>query len=300
MNLRIAAAQFPVFQPADWSDYAQHLSRWVADAAAGSAQLLVFPEYASLVLAALCFQDAAGDPKREVVALQALRDDYLALHRQLAGTHGVHLLAASFPWEVASGHFHNRAWLCSPDGRAEFQDKLVMTRFEREQWNISAGNELKVFATALGRIGICICYDVEFPLLARRQAEAGATVLLAPSCTDTLAGYHRVRVGAQARALENQCVVVQAPLVGEAPWSAAVDVNIGAAGIYGPPDLGFPDDGVLSMGALNKAGWVYADVDLEKIGSVRSRGQVLNWRHWPEQGAPAIAAAKVCSLRHRN
>jgi translation initiation factor IF-1 len=53
-----------------------------------------------------------------------------------------------------------------------------------------------------------------------------------------------VRVGAMARALEGQCVVVHAPVVGPADWSPAVDLNTGAAAIYGPPDLGFPATGV--------------------------------------------------------
>ena len=295
MTLRIAAAQFAVFAPKGWDDYAGHLESSVREAAAQGARLLVFPEYASLVLAAL---DGPHhhDPRQEVIALQSLRDAYLDLHRSLAKRHQVFVLAGSFPWEVATDRFHNRAWLCSPEGSADFQDKRIMTRFEREQWNISAGHELKVFDTDLGRIGIDICYDIEFPLLARRQVEAGAVLLLAPSCTDAIAGYHRVRIGAQARALENQCVVVQAPLVGKAPWSAAIDVNVGAAGVYGPPDGGFPDDGVLACGKPDEAGWVYADVDPDTIGSVRRNGQVLNHRHWPEQIVPTITAAAVRRL----
>jgi predicted amidohydrolase len=295
MNLRIAAAQFAVFAPASWEDYEQRFEILVHEAATSGAQLLAFPEYASLVLAAI---DTRPDrtPSEEVTVLQGLRDAYLALHRKLATRHQVYLLAGSFPWEVRTGRFHNRAWLCSPDGGADFQDKLIMTRFEREEWNISAGSELKVFTTALGRVGVDICYDIEFPLLARTQAEAGAQLLLAPSCTDTLAGFHRVRIGAQARALENQCIVVQAPLVGDAAWSAAIDVNVGSAGIYGPPDRGFPNDGVLASGRMNEACWVYADVDLSAVETVRSTGQVLNHRHWREQLTPGFVTAAVHKL----
>ncbi|MCE8472812.1 amidohydrolase, partial [Rhodovulum sulfidophilum] len=125
-------------------------------------------------------------------------------------------------------------------------------------WNVHPGGPLALFDTALGRIGVLICYDCEFPLLARALVEAGAEILLVPSCTDTLAGYWRVRIGAMARALEGQCVVVQSPTLGEAPWCPAVDVNIGAAAIYGPPDTGFPSTGILAEGALNAPGWVHA------------------------------------------
>ncbi len=63
---------------------------------------------------------------------------------------------------------------------------------------------LKAFETSIGKLGILICYDNEFPMLGRRLAEMGVELVLAPSCTDTLAGSYRVRIGAQARALENQ------------------------------------------------------------------------------------------------
>jgi len=140
-----------------------------------------------------------------------------------------------------------------------------------------------VFDTELGCIGVAICYDSEFPLLVRQQVEQGAELLLVPSCTDAAAGYHRVRVAAAARALESQCYVLLSPLVGTLDWSPAVDVNVGAAGIYGPPDRGFPDDGIVAAGTLDQPGWVYATVDLERVHQVRADGQVLNHRHWPEQ-----------------
>ena len=69
--------------------------------------------------------------------------------------------------------------------------------------------------------GIAICYDIEFPLIAHAMARAGAELILAPSCTDTIAGANRVHVGARARALENQVYVAVAPTVGQAPWSPA-------------------------------------------------------------------------------
>lgn len=110
------------------------------------------------------------------------------------------------------GKFRNRAWLFGPNGLIGYQDKQIMTRFEREKWNIHAGIEgLKAFETPIGRLGILICYDNEFPMLGRKLAELGVELVLAPSCTDTLAGAYRVRIGAQARALENQYAVLSSP-----------------------------------------------------------------------------------------
>jgi predicted amidohydrolase len=119
--------------------------------------------------------------------------------------------------------------------------------------------------------------------------ELGANLILVPSCTDTRAGYYRVRIGCQARALENQCYVVQASLVGDAAWSEAVDINCGAAAIYTPVDRGFPDDGILAIGEYNRVQWVYADVDLQAIAVVRQEGQVFNFKDWPKQFDCSVA-----------
>jgi predicted amidohydrolase len=294
----VTAAQYAVDAPRDWADAESRLRQTVAAMTRDGARLIVFPEYTSMVLTALSTADVRRDMARQLAELQTLRDAWLQLHIDLARRHGAYILAGTFPWRLADDRYVNRAWLCSPAGAAEFQDKLIMTRFEREEWNIHGTQEVKVFDTALGRIGIAICYDIEFPLMARAQAQAGAILLLAPSCTDTLAGYWRVRTGAQARALENQCCVVQASLVGEAPSLPAIDINTGAAAIYGPPDRGFPDNGLLACGTLGEPGWVSAEIDPRRIAAVRNAGEVLNHRHWQEQpGAAGLALpVTVCSL----
>ena len=289
-RLRVAAAQYPIDRLDGWRGYVAKLGRWVEEAARGGARLLVFPEYGGMELASLFPEPVLGDLAASLEAVASLEERLVELHADLARRHGVHILGASHPARVGeAGRFHNRARLYGPEGRHGHQDKIVMTCFERDPWGVSGGSELRLFDTAFGRLGVCICYDVEFPLLARRLAEAGAELILAPSCTETLRGYWRVRVGGQARALENQCLVVHSPTVGEAPWSPAVDANRGAAGVYAPPDLGFPEDGVLALGELDRPGWVHADLDLDAVARVRAEGTVRNHRHWPEQETPVHA-----------
>ena len=145
----------------------------------------------------------------------------------------------------------------------------------------------------LGTLGVAICYDVEFPLLVRRQVEAGAALVLVPSCTDTLAGYHRVSISCRARALENQCFVLQSPTVGDAPWSLALDVNVGAAGIFGPIEQRLYPDGIVALGALNESGWVHAELDLEALAAARRDGQVRNHRDWDAPGHLASSVERV-------
>lgn len=278
----VATAQYPVGAPESWAAFESGVTRWVDEAADRDAKLLVFPEYASMVLPALFDETVQANLSVQLDVMQGLREAYVELHRRLARERGVYLLAGSFPWRLEDGRYVNRAWFCAPSGAIAFQDKQVMTRFEREHWKISTGEPPRVFETALGCIGIAICYDSEFPLLVRAQVEAGAELLLVPSCTDAAAGYHRVRVAARARALESQCPVVMSPLVGAAPWSPAIDMNTGTAGVYGPPDRGFPDDGVIAQGQLDVPGWIYARIDPAQTREVRRDGQVLNLRHWPE------------------
>lgn len=286
----IATAAYPLDPVASFDAYAAKQDHWAARAAAQGAGLLVFPEYGRMELAALEGPAIAGDLAASLRAVDrhtARANDLVA---RLARKYRLHVLAASGPVFDGRDRPVNRATLFGPKGVIGHQDKQVMTRFERETWDVGPGGPLRVFDTALGKIGILICYDAEFPLLGRALAEAGAEILLVPSCTDTEAGYARVRIGAMARALENQCVVVQSPTVGAAPWSPAVDENFGAAGIFGPPDLGFPASGILALGAPNDPGLVLARIDPAAIAAVRTKGAVFNHAHWPESAARAHVA----------
>lgn len=288
----VASAQYPVERHEDWSSYERKLDRWVSEAAHHGARLLVFPEYGPMELASLFGEEVCRSLPVQLDAMQGLLSRFLHLHQLLAARYAVHIVAGSFPVAQDGGGYRNRSHLVRPDGQIDWQEKLQMTRFENEQWHIDAGDEIKVFDTELGTLGIAICYDVEFPLIARQQAEAGASVVLVPSCTDSVAGWNRVRLGARARAMENQFYVVQSPTVGDAPWTEAIDVNVGAAGIYGPVDRGFPADGVLAQGTLNEPQWVFAELDMVALEEVRANGQVFNFREWDGQFRPTAPRGK--------
>jgi len=294
--MKLATAAYPPEFLADFDAYAAKITAWVRDAAGQGAELLVFPEYGALELASLNGAAAARDLEGSLHAV----GDWLAradmLHADLAARTKTHILAASAPvFDPQIGlRPVNRARLFTPTGGVGVQDKQIMTRFEREDWDIVPGGPLRVFDTSLGRIGILICYDSEFPLLGRALKEA--EVILVPSVTEALAGHSRVCIGAQARALENQCVTVMASLVGAAPWSEAIDVSTGRGGVFGPPDTGFPETGILAQGALNVPGWTYAEIDLEAVARVRRDGVVLPRQHWNDQQG-RTAPAQITPLR---
>ncbi len=288
--MKIATAAYPLDPVTTWKAYAEKLRAWVAEAAGQGAELLLFPEYAAMELAMLDGPEAAGDLERSLEAVSRHIPDADQLHSDLAAEFGVHICAASAPvFDAGTGPRPvNRARFFTPQGGVGVQDKQIMTRFEREEWDVVPGGPLRVFDTALGRIGILICYDAEFPLLGRALSDAD--VILVPSATEAQAGYSRVRIGAMSRALENQCVTVMASTVGDAAWCPAVDENTGMGGVFGPPDTGFPQTGIIAEGRLNAPGWTFAEIDSAAIAHVRAEGVVLNRTHWGEQHPRAAKA----------
>jgi len=295
--VRVAAAQYPIDELTSFAAFETKLSRWVEDAVAHGAQLLVFPEYGAMELTRIAGRHLARDLQGSINALQYHMGDYEAAYAGLAKLHEVFILAGSAPIHLTDGRYVNRARLFAPNGASGFQQKHIMTRFEREEWGISASEGFCVFDIGIAKVGIAICYDVEFPVLVRAIAQGGADLILAPSCTDTLAGYHRVKTSCMARALESQIYTIQSVTIGDALWSAAVDRNIGAAGFFAPSDRGLPDNGIVAEGELNQPQWVYADLDLDLLTEVRRNGEVFNSRDWDCQPAlGALPEVKLVSL----
>ena len=282
-RVRIAAAQWPIERVASLAAWRTKLDQWMARAAAERTQLAVVPEYASMELTALLPDDVRADLRAQLHAMQPMLAPYREAYAAAARRHGMTIVAGSFPEQVGDS-FINRARVFGAGGAEVVVDKLQLTRFEVEDWDVSPGAGQIVIETDWGRFGVAICYDSEFPLIARRLREAGAELLVVPSCTEATAGYFRVRVGCQARALENQFAVVQAPTVGDAPWSPAVDTNVGAAAVYVPPDRGMPDDGILAIGQRNVASWLHAELDLDGIAAVREVGAVRVDHDWQLPG----------------
>jgi predicted amidohydrolase len=291
-TLTIAAAQYPIGQPATLDAWRDKIAQWVADGAATGAKLLVFPEYAAIEQAAALGEEVYSDLDATLSEVARLTGERVALHADLARKHGVYILVGSGPKRTNGNRFVNAAQLVTPSGAVGEQEKVIMTPFERD-WGVSPGGPLRVFETELGRLATTICYDSEFPLLSRALAEAGAEVIMVPSCTERVSGFHRVRTGAMARALENTIATVQSPTVGDALWSPAVDRNSGAAGIFVPSEHDVSDTGVVAEGKLDATGWVTGTVDLARLLRIRSTGEMRNFADWSAQPGATTLAANV-------
>jgi len=291
-RLRVATAQYPLLEARSLDEWEAKVSDWVSDGAGLGAKLLVFPEYAALEQAAAFGPAVTSDLAATLSAVADVAEARIGLHIELARIHHVHILVGSGPVRRADGSFVNQAQLITPDGKVGVQDKTIMTPFEHT-WGVVAGGPPRVFDTGIGRIGIAICYDSEFPLLVRAMAEAGAELLLVPSCTERVSGFHRIRAGACARALENTIAVVTSPTVGDALWSPAVDHNVGSAGIFVPPDGQLSDTGVIAEGPLNDARWVVGEIDFDRLRALKSSGEMRNFADWANQPGAATLADSV-------
>lgn len=283
--IRIALSPFPILRPTGLDDFLATVDSLLLAARSGGADLLVLPEYASMALAGAFV--GTPDIAAELDAVVSRAEPLVEGFRTMARTRGILLLPGSVPMRDTDGKIRNRAPLIDGEGRIAFQDKRVLTRFEAEHWGITPGASPCVFETDLGRLGIAICYDSEFPLLVRAQVLAGADTILIPACTDALHGFNRVKISARARALENQCYTAVAPTTGIAPWSASVDENRGYACVFGPIDRGFPEDGVLARGALDAPELVFATIDPARLATTRADPAVRNRTDWPDDPAPA-------------
>ena len=291
-TMKVAVAKYTIDAPRDFDAFALKQAHWLDEARRQGANLAILPEYLSLELGAT-FDDATrGDLHASLAAIQAYHGRWLDLFAQLARERRMHVVAGTFLLDLGRGRYRNRSYAFAPDGSHVWQDKLRLTGFEKRAGVIEPGDALKVFETGVVRGAISVCYDSEFPLPVRAQCEAGARLLVVPSCTDTVAGATRVRVGCLARALENRCFVAQAVTAGLAPWSPALDVNTGEAALIAPMDVGLPHDGMLVQ-TRGDQHWAVATLDFAALETSRVHAQVANDRDWASQYFPSVARAKV-------
>jgi predicted amidohydrolase len=288
-RLRVVALQYFIRPVETFQQFADQVEALVCTAADYRCQLLVFPEYFTCQL--LTTLGNHRRPIREQIRhLAGLEGHIVELMQRLAKESGMYIVGGSLPAMDPPDEVtvYNECYLYGPEGNWDVQGKLHMTRFESEEWLVSPRKKLKLFDTALGKIAITICYDVEFPELARAAARQGAYILITPSCTDDRQGFLRVRYCAQARAIENQMYVIHSCTVGSLPMVPAVSLNYGQAAIITPSDFAFARDGFLSEGVPNQESMVVGDLDIAALRESRQSGTVLPLRD--SQSSAEVAA----------
>ncbi|MCB9286108.1 MAG: GNAT family N-acetyltransferase [Lewinellaceae bacterium] len=232
---------------------------------------ILFPEFFEAPLMADYNHLGEARAIRELAGYtDVLREKFI----QFAVSYNVNIITGSMPKVEEDGHLYNVSYLCRRDGTWEKFQKIHITPSERDAWGMVGGNKVKVFDTDCGKVGILICYDVEFPELARIYADQGMQILFVPFLTDTQNGYNRVRLCAQARAIENECYVVIAGAVGNLPRVNNMDINYAQSAIFTPSDFAFPTNAVRAEATPNTEMTVIADVSLELLKELHEFGSV--------------------------
>lgn len=271
--ITIAVSQYQIELLADWSAYVNKIETLVRQAKQQGAELLLLPEYAGIEIVCQKF----STDHELFTALQPLLIRYRDFFQSLAERHQITLQPGTVIEKVSEHLFVNRAYFFQPGTAWCYQDKLQLTEFEKKLGVLQSGTQQQIISSPWGKIGIAICYDSEFSEIVRNLTHSGATLILVPSYTSSLAGFNRVRLCCRARAIENQCYVAVSYAVGTIDLSDAPEIAHGQAAIFGPADVGFPDDGIIKVGNLNTVQLITAALSQKKITSVREHGQVRNF-----------------------
>jgi predicted amidohydrolase/GNAT superfamily N-acetyltransferase len=271
-NVRIGVVQWKMRAVRSFEELLQQVEFFVDTVSGYKADLLLFPE---LFNAPLLAQYDQEDPPMAMRSLaehtERLRNEIL----QMAVTYNINIVAGSLP-EYNEETLYNVSFLCRRDGTWDSQYKLHITPDEAEYWGLKGGHALKVFDTDIGKIGILVCYDVEFPELSRILADRGMEILLVPFWTDTKNGYLRIRRCAQARAIENECYVAISGSVGNLPKIENMDIQYSQSAIFTPSDFAFPHDAVAAEATPNTEMTLLTDLDLDLLKELRKHGSVRN------------------------
>ena len=194
---------------------------------------------------------------------------------ELAISYNINIITGSMP-EIRNNRLYNAGYLCKRDGSVDRYEKLHTTPDEVKVWGLEGGDEFNVFETDCGKIGILICYDIEFPELSRLLADKGMDILFVPFLTDTQNGFSRVKSCARARAIEDECYVAIAGCVGNLPKVHNMDINYAQAMVFTPCDFAFPAEGIKAEATPNTEMILVADVDINLLRELNQFGNVRN------------------------
>jgi len=269
-KIRVACVQYQMRKLKSFADFARQVTYFVDVAADYESDFILLPELFSVQLLS---QTESRSPQEGMRKLSEYKEKFVELMRGLALKHGLTIIAGSHPTRE-DGKLLNICFVCLPSGQVVSQPKLHITPNERKWWGITGGNTLQSIDTPICKIGVLICYDVEFPEAARYLADEGAEIIFVPFCTDNRQGYLRVRYCAQARAIENQVYIALAGNVGNLPYVANMDIQYGQACVLTPSDFAFARDGIKAEADSNEETVLICDLDLDDLHESRGGGTV--------------------------
>jgi predicted amidohydrolase/ribosomal protein S18 acetylase RimI-like enzyme len=269
---RLGLVQWGMRTFSNFDSLCEQIEFFVDTVAGYNSDFVLFPElFMAPLMADFNHQTEAEAIRNLANFTEPLRDKFI----DFAIAYNVNIITGSMPF-IKGGQLYNVGYLCRRDGSIERYCKIHVTPTEVDAWGIVGGNKLKVFDTDIGKIGILICYDVEFPELARLLAMQGMEILFVPFLTDTQNAFTRVRACAMARAIENECFVAIAGGIGNLPKVHNMDIQYAQSAVFTPADFAFPTNGIKAEATPNTETVLVVDVELDLLKKLRSHGSVHN------------------------
>ena len=272
--VRLCLVQYAMRTIRAFDDFATQCEFFIDTASDNKADFLVFPELITTQLLSIIPKDRPGLAARK---LADFTPQYLDLFSKLAMKYHVNIVGGSH-FVLEEERLFNVSFLFRRDGSVGKQYKLHITPSEKKWWGVAPGGKIEVFETDRGKVAILICYDIEFPELARVAVAKGARIIFVPFNTNERFGYLRIRHCAQARAIENEVYVATAGCTGNLPFVENADVHYAQSGIYTPSDFPFARDAIAAESGENVETIVVNDVDLEVLRRQRADGTVTTWK----------------------
>nr|WP_319401588.1 bifunctional GNAT family N-acetyltransferase/carbon-nitrogen hydrolase family protein [uncultured Carboxylicivirga sp.] len=270
--IRLGLIQWQMRLYKDLDEVMQQVEYFVDAVSGYRSDFALFPEFFNAPLMSEYNHLSEPDAIRK---LAEYTEEVVQRFSQLAISYNINIITGSMP-ELVNNELYNVGYLCKRDGGVERFEKIHVTPDEAKVWGLQGGRQLKTFDTDCGKIGILICYDVEFPELGRLLADEGMDILFVPFLTDTQNGYSRVRHCAQARAIENECYVAIAGSVGNLPKVHNMDIQYAQSMVFTPCDFSFPTNGIKAEATPNTEMILIADVDLGMLLELNQFGSVKN------------------------
>jgi predicted amidohydrolase/GNAT superfamily N-acetyltransferase len=271
-SVRVATVQFQMRPTADVDQFEEQVEYFVDVASDYRSDFVVFPELFTLQL--LAAETKSLTPIQAVEKVAEYTDRFRDFMSALAVRYNVNIVGGSHPTQQDDESIRNTGYVFLRDGAVYTQDKLHPTPAERYWWNIKGGERLEAVNTDCGPIGVLVCYDCEFPEVARNLVDQGALILFVPFSTDERRGYLRVRYCCQARAVENQCYVVMSGVVGNLPHVENMDIHYAESCVLTPCDFPFARDGVAADSGANTEMIAFADLRFADLFVSRNQGTV--------------------------
>ncbi len=271
--MRVSAIQYQMRAINSFEEFEKHCEFFVDTSSDYRSDFVVFPEMLTLQLLSFL---PKKNPAKAIRALSKYTPQYEKHFKKLAIKYNINIFAGSH-FIVEDDNLYNVSYLFRRDGTFDKQYKIHITPHEKKWWGVKSGDKIKVFNTDKGKIAILICYDSEFPELARIAVSKGAKILFVPFNTDDRRGYLRVRYCSQARAIENQVYVVITGCVGNLPDVENLDVHFSQSAIFTPSDVEFHREAIASEATPNSETLIYQDLDLNLLKRNREMGSVQTW-----------------------